>query len=230
MSVVLFTRKDTIDGAMCGVIAKYVFGEDVEIVGSVPNEIDDCFINYFNIDSYYDTDEEKEIYNVFGNDKLFFYKNIFLTDLFLHEDLLYRIGRNSVVNKKFAICDNSKEAVKNGAGHYLFNNVKFKDGFDRLLSSTALFYEDLQKRKLINKSIMLDSVSTLLSSMEQDELTGDAKDLEVLYSALGKQKFCEFMMKKIQEDSNEKFKFSKEEKALIENYKNKQESNSEPNE
>ena len=235
MSVIVFTRANDLDGITCAVIAKQAFGDDAKIILESPTSIDDRFVDTFDIKTYYDTDEEKEIYDIFGSDKLYAADRVYVVDLFLKDDLLYRIGRNPVVNRKFAIYDHHDDAIRNGAGHYLFNDVRKKDRNERLVSSANIFYENLIKKGLIQETKKLnDLVELVRLNITNDalgvEANNFAEQLKVLHEAVGDTGFFNSIQDKVSVEKNSKLEFDDREKKIIENYKKKQEQGEEPNE
>lgn len=210
MKTIIFTRKD-IDGVGCEILCKLAYGEDVETIYVDDESVDKTFIDFFNIDTYYDTEEEKDIYNVFGNDKLYSYDGIYLTGVAVCPDLLYRIGRNSVINRRFQICDYHDFSRKTGVAHYLFNDVRSKNETGQKYSASRIFYENLVKKGVLNRTRALDGfveATRLIDSGEWKELSSGKEVFEEhiqKFNELGEKEYAAKIMERLTALPNQDF-------------------------
>ena len=178
MKILLFTHKSDIDG-MGNVVLSLLAFDSVEYVLCEPYDLESQVLKYY---------EDKSIYN---------YDKIFITDLWLYEPTLSKIGNN-----------------------YPFITIKISDE-NGLCSATSLFYEYLIKNNFINDNNSIKQFVELTRKYDTWEWKTKYNDdlprrLSLLYDSVGCNNYIDLIYKKLL-NNTERFIFDNIEEMIINN-------------
>lgn len=203
MKILLFTHKNDIDGMGNAVLAKLAFDE-VEYVLCGTFELTKSILKYY---------EDGSIYS---------YDKIFVTDLCLEEPVLSIINNDDRLKEKVLDFDHHKTFDKEEYTKYDFIRVQISDN-DGLCCGTSLFYEYLINNGLIDKKNQ--AIKEFVELTRQHDTwewkniynNPKARELSVLFDAIGCNGYIDLMIKKLSNKNNIIFKFDNIERMLIDN-------------
>lgn len=135
----LFTHTD-LDGVGCAVLAKFAFGNDVDIEYCNYDDIDSKVEKYFNSDLEYDCH---------------------ITDISINEELAYKIDDS---DKNFQLLDHHATALGLNKFNWCTVKVENEDGIKT--SGTELYYNYLINNGLLNECDVLDRFSELVRNYD----------------------------------------------------------------
>lgn len=203
MKVLLFTHKNDIDGMGNAVLANLAF-ENVEYVLCGTFDLTESVLRYY---------ENERIYN---------YDKIFVTDLCLDEPILSKIAKDEKINEKIFNLDHHRTFDNEKYTKHHFINIKINDE-KGLCCGTSLFYEYLVQQNLIDENNL--AIKEFVELTRQHDTwewrniynNEKARELSVLFDALGPTGYINFMTKKLSNKENKIFKFDEIERMLIDN-------------
>ena len=226
MKNVIFTQNNNIDGISCATLAKYVFGEDCEVVFTTQETVNEDFINFFDIEPAYDDDAEIDTYNITGNSKIKEYDNIFVADVCITGELLRRFCRAANVNKRFRQFDHHDIAFKKGVDNYTLNcDVLRKDEYGPCCS-LGLFYAYLKKKHMIEAGRALKEYVEMVRICDTDDkekATKKTEDLKYLFEAVSHEEFAYRVLSRVSDKELNSFEFTDLENDIIGVQKERQE-------
>lgn len=207
MKVLLFTHKSDIDGMGNAVLAKLAF-----------DEVEYILCETFNL--------QNEIAKYYGNEKIYDYDQVFVTDLWLEEPTLSKVANDERLKNKFFVFDHHKSALLGDFNKYPFTTIKISNE-QGLCSGTSLFYEHLVNTKRIDPNIqIIKEFSELTRKYDTWEWKTKYNDempheLTLLFDSIGCSGYIELMYKKlsVKTKENAKFEFNELEIMLINNKK-----------
>lgn len=203
MKVLLFTHKNDIDGMGNAVVAKLAFEE----------------VNYVLCGTF---DLISKVNEFILNKRIYEYDKIFITDLCLDEETLFKIDNDLALKDKFLIFDHHKTYEDEKYTKYSFVNVKLKNN-KGLCCGTSLFYDYLVDNNFIKRNSAIDEfveLTRLHDTWEWKNIynNGKARELAILFDCLGTEGYIGFMYDKL--INNDVFNFTEVEYLLINNKKN----------
>ncbi len=201
MKKIIFTHGIDIDGYGCAVLAKLVWGENIDIV----------YADNFDLDDKFETVWDKT--GGFAQ-----YDEIFVTDHCFGMTECIKVEMNEEIRKRIKIFDHHSSRVGNQDRFSWVNIVPEKDG--RKESGTSLFYQHLAERGLVDEKVDADSwieLTRLYDTWEWTRLgVSRANDLNTLSLAVGRENYIERLLKN--HNPSERFEFTNEEKEIIQKY------------
>ena len=201
MKILLFTHKSDIDG-MGNVVLSLLAFDSVEYVLCEPYDLESQVLKYY---------EDKSIYN---------YDKIFITDLWLYEPTLSKIGNDKKLKDKLFIIDHHKPPFNQNIDNYPFITIKISDE-NGLCSATSLFYEYLIKNNFINDNNSIKQFVELTRKYDTWEWKTKYNDdlprrLSLLYDSVGCNNYIDLIYKKLL-NNTERFIFDNIEEMIINN-------------
>ncbi len=202
MKVLLFTHKNDIDGMGNAVLSKLAFSD----------------ITYILCETF-DLNDKVNEFIITG--RIYEYDKIFITDLCLSEELLHSINADDKLKNKIQIIDHHKTYDDEKYTKFSFVKVKIKND-KGLCCGTSLFYEYLLKNNFISANTATDEfveLTRLHDTWEWKNIYNNekARELAVLFDAIGTEGYIDFMYKKLSTET--KFNFNSIESVLINNQK-----------
>ena len=202
MKVLLFTHKNDIDGMGNAVLARLAFEE----------------VNYVLCGTF---DLINKVNEYILNKKIYEYDKVFITDLCLDEETLFKISNDLALKDKFLIFDHHKTYEDEKYTKYSFVNVKLKND-KGLCCGTSLFYDYLVESNYLDRNCAIDEfveLTRLHDTWEWKNIYNNekARELAILFDCLGTDGYIGFMYDKLV--CSDKFIFSEVETLLINNKK-----------
>lgn len=199
MKVLLFTHKSDIDGMGSAVLAKLAF-DDVECAL--------CEVRDLN----------NEIAKYFDNGKIYDFDRIFVTDLWPVNETFTKIISDERLKDKFFIFDHHKTSLDSSFSKETFATVKVSN-HKGLCCGTSLFYDYLLDLGFFFP--IIPSVADFVEltrrhdTWEWKKIYNDekARELSILFDAVGTTEYIELMVKKLNTTFN--FYFTEYEKIHI---------------
>ncbi len=191
----LITDSD-LDGVSCGILAKLAFEDQVEVYYASPRWVDQRV--------------EKTLNHSDSETKLF------ITDLSVSEEVAQKI--NQAAQKGLAVRLIDHHATALFLKDYSWAEITPEDETGRKTSATSLFYEDLIANQKLDQTKALDQYVDWVrqyDTWEWDEKgTYQAKQLNSLYSLIGRDTFEEEMLNRLKEEEDA-FSFTETEQVLL---------------
>ena len=206
MKVLIFTHRSDIDGMGGAVLAKLAF-----------SKVDYVLCETFNL--------QDEISKFYDNGSIYEYDQIFITDLWLSEPMLSKVGNDEKLNNKIFVFDHHESAKKEVNDNYSFATLRISDN-KGLCSGTSLFYEYLISENLIDiNNIPIKEFTELTrryDTWEWKKIYKDEKahELSLLFDSVGCEGYIKLMYEKLNSNAYSNFEFSELENMLIETKKN----------
>lgn len=202
MEVLLFTHKNDIDGIGNVILSKLAF-----------NDIDYILCETFDLN--------QKVNEFIITKKIYEYDQIYITDLCLNEDILRKINEDEKLKYRIQIIDHHKTYDNEKYTRYQFVKVKIKND-KGLCCGTSLFYEYLVENKFLIKNNIMDEfveLTRLHDTWEWKNIYNNekARELAILFDALGIEGYIDFIYKKIKNEKH--FEFNDIENILINNKK-----------
>lgn len=203
MKILLFTHKNDIDGMGNAVLANLAF-EEIEYV------LCGTFNLGENVLKYYD------------NGSIYNYDKIFITDLCLEEPVLSRIAQDEKLKGKILNFDHHKTFADEKYTKHEFIKVQVSNE-QGLCCGTSLFYEYLRIQGLIDENNL--AIKEFVELTRQHDTwewrtiynNEKARELSILFDAIGCEGYINLMTKKLSNDENKTFEFDSLERTLINN-------------
>ncbi len=200
MKALIFSHKSDIDGMGSIILARLAFPV-----------VDYCLCETFNLPN--------EINKYYENKEIYTYDFIFVTDMWLDDEVLTKIANDIKLQNKFYLFDHHASALENRS--YNFVTIKIKDERG-LLCGTSLFYDYLIQNKFLNTNQATEEFVELTrkyDTWEWHDLYNEERphELSLLFDSLGCESYIELMTNKLKECK--RFNFTKTEKLLIDNKK-----------
>lgn len=198
MKKLIFTHGIDIDGYGCAVLAKLVWGDDVDIVYADNFDLDEKFIRLWGKSQFKDYDE------------------IFVTDHCLGMPVCSMVDKTPKIKSKIKIFDHHASRIGNQDKFSWVNIISERGG--RKESGTSLFCQYLCGRGLLKSSLESETwveLTRLYDTWEWQKFGVQiANDLNTLALAVGREEY----IRRIFQDHTpyEKFAFNEEEKSIIE--------------
>lgn len=224
MKTIIFTRDNDIDGVSCALLAKLVFGENCKVIFSSQENINNDFIDFFNIEKTYDYDEDIDTYNIIGNDNLKEYDRIYITDLCITGELLKRCGRVSSVTSKLRFFDHHDIAFEKGVNNYRLNGTIEKRDEYGPCCSLGLFYAYLKRKQVFEPGRPLKEYVEMVRICDTNDSqtsTEKTEGLKLLFEAVSQDEFAHRMFEKISNKELDSFAFTEQEKIKIQEQREK---------
>ena len=202
MKVLLFTHKNDIDGMGNAILAKLAF-DTVEYI----------------LCGTFDLKQKVKEYITSG--KIYEYEKVFITDLCLDEETLKEIDEDGNLKEKFQIIDHHKTYAEERYTKYPFVKVQLKND-KGLCCGTSLFYEYLVENNFLVQKNIIEEFVELTRQHDTWEWKNvynneKARELAILFDALGTEGYINFMYKKLK--TEQEFIFNDVENLLINNKK-----------
>lgn len=137
--VKLFTHTD-LDGVGCAILAKYVFGDNVDIEYCECNEVDEKIMNFF----------ENTIKP---------YKHVYITDISVSDKVASEIDSRSW-KEKITLLDHHPTAL--GLNKYDWCKVEINNNFEIKTSGTEIFYCWLKDKGFLAKEYNYESIMSFV--------------------------------------------------------------------
>jgi oligoribonuclease NrnB/cAMP/cGMP phosphodiesterase (DHH superfamily) len=176
----LFTHTD-LDGVGCAVLARFAFGNDVDIEYCNYDEINEKVEEYFNSGLGYDCH---------------------ITDISINEDLAYKISENK---NTYCLLDHHPTALNLNKFNWCTVKVENEDGIKT--SGTELYYNYLINKGFLNEYDVLDRFSELVRNYDtwRWSTLGDngiiCKQVNDLLYLYGRDKFIDWCLSELHFDT-----------------------------
>ena len=195
MKILLFTHKSDIDGIGNIILAKLAF-EEVDYALCEANNLT----------------EMVNIYLV--NEKIYQYDQIFITDLWLEDEILTKLANDEKLKGKIQVFDHHREVLKN---NYDFVTLKVNNE-NGVCCATQLFYDYLRNKNLLNAQNNIQELVELTrryDTWEWKTRYNDCKanELNTLFKVLGIEGYITSLVAKLKVPAN--LEFNDWEKQLI---------------
>ena len=205
MNRIIFSHESDIDGMGGVILSKIAFGKiDYELFPNV-DELELKFRSYIE-KNYFDQ-----------------YDEIYITDLSLLRPSIDMVNEDEILKNKVKLFDHHQRAIDDGLGDYSFVTIEEKNEDGKKRCATEIFYEYLYKNNLISKNDTLKEfceLTRLEDTWTWRDNNPKAHDLAILFSAIGKEKYIDLMVKKIK---NNDMTFSTEDLKNIQEKKDEYE-------
>lgn len=200
--ILLFTHGIDIDGYGCAILAKLVWGDKVDVIFADNYDLDDKFVHTWGETQFKD------------------YSQIYVTDHCPTYALCNMIDRTPSLREKIKVLDHHDTRIgKQDKFDWVQIIDKNPNGMKEC--GTSLFYKYLVENDLLKETKALDEFVDLTRlfdtwTWKDSEKKDDAKMLDSFASVLNKEKYIEYMIDKVKNNST--FKFNNYEKAYLKNY------------
>lgn len=200
----LFTHND-LDGLACVLLAKLAYGRDsVDFETCRYEDINEKLTLYL---------EEKQYEN---------FDHCFITDISMKDEVAQVINSSPIVsNHAITLIDHHISAID--LNNYNWCHVTIEDSHGIKCSGTSLFYEalcglDIPYKEHLQTTLIKSFVEKVrrYDTWDWQALEDiESKQLNDLFFILGKERFLDYWMTRLEEDSNE-FSFDETQKLLLE--------------
>lgn len=198
IKVLVFTHKSDIDGMGSIILTKLCY-EFVDYVLCDASNLKSNFMAYLE------------------NDKIYEYDIVYITDLWLDDELLQRIKKDEKLKTKVYAFDHHREILKE---NYNFVTLRVEDSYG-ICCATSLFYEYLVQNKIIVDKPNIKEFVELTRRYDTWEWKNKYNDekanhLTILFKVLGIEGYIESIVNKLNSESKT-LEFSSLETNLINN-------------
>lgn len=195
MKILLFTHKSDIDGIGNIILAKLAF-DNIDYVLCDANSL------------------KKMINEYLVNEKIYQYDQIFITDLWLEDEILTKLDKDNKLKGKVQAFDHHRETLTH---NYNFVTLKVCNE-NGLCCATQLFYDYLQSKKILSNQNNIKEFVELTRRYDTWEWKTKyddqkANELNTLFKVLGIEAYIKSLVFKLKDNDN--FVFSDIEKQLI---------------
>lgn len=197
MEYLLLTHND-LDGVSCGIIAKYVFKDKVDVFYHSVNSLD------YHVEEFLNENSEKRLD-----------QHLYITDLSVNKENEANLEKYVLAGGKIQLIDHHKTALH--LNQYTWGYVEVEEAKGKLASATSLFYYYLVENNMIKRTPALDEYVELVRQYDTWEWeknnNNDAKRLNDLLYMQSIEEFEESILERV--TKNNHFSFNDFEEKLL---------------